>query len=80
MKRTDYSDFVGVRLVKYFTPDELFGSEHEVDILEGLLYRKIKRELGWANGLICKFENISSKIVGDKIALEGTVTRCEVDC
>lgn len=77
MIRKSYSDYIGLTIVKYLEPVDCFYEESPYDCLESHLAKKIKRELGWLNGLICRIENISVKIVGNKIAISGIITKSE---
>lgn len=79
-KKEYYKDFIGETISVSFSPAAICGQGLEWDILKRELRSRIKKELNYQNGLLCQFENIKCEIVGNKIVVSGTVTKCEVDC
>ena len=76
MKKTEYRDFVGTIISTKIDPYS-FSSEYKA--LKAELWKRIKKELPYSNGLLCDFKKVRTTI-NKKIIVSGTVTECEVDC
>jgi hypothetical protein len=75
--KTKYSDFIGERIEVEISPYS--GHSSSYPILRKELFRRIRAELTYENGLLCQFENVKTEI-NNKIIVSATVKQCEVDC
>lgn len=76
MTKKHYKDFIGDFIEVEISP---YQYKNGYDALKSELWKRIKKELSYQNGLLCEFKNIETKI-DSRITVSGIVQKCEVDC
>ncbi len=79
--KTKYEDFIGETITETLYTNSLFVYNSASDVLKDELRIRIKRELTYMNGLLCRFEKVTVINTEDnKVIISGIVSQCEVDC